>query len=116
MTQVKEFMLLFSYTPDLNRTPTQEELAEISQAWGSYIGNIAIQEKLVSTFQLGFEGAKVNSDRSVSDGIVMSENQTLSGNMVVKASSLEEATEIAKECPILHAGGSVEVRSTIPMN
>ncbi|CAM4203090.1 hypothetical protein ZONE111905_07935 [Zobellia nedashkovskayae] len=35
--------------------------------------------------------------------------------MVVKSSSLKDATEMAKGCPILKVGGSVEVRNVIPM-
>jgi hypothetical protein len=35
--------------------------------------------------------------------------------MIIKANSVEEATSIAKNCPILHMGGSVEVRDIIPM-
>jgi hypothetical protein len=34
----------------------------------------------------------------------------------LKAESLEVATELAKKCPILFMGGSVEVRSLIPMD
>jgi hypothetical protein len=85
------------------------------QQWGSFIGNIALKEKLVSTHQLGFEGKKISSDLTVSDGVVVQENQTLGGNMIVKANSMEEATEMAKACPIITMGGTVEVRSILPM-
>jgi hypothetical protein len=36
--------------------------------------------------------------------------------MVLKADSMEAATELAKNCPILMMGGNVEVREIIPMN
>jgi hypothetical protein len=35
--------------------------------------------------------------------------------MIVKANTLDEAVEMAKKCPILHMGGSVEVRAIQPM-
>jgi len=35
--------------------------------------------------------------------------------MVVRANTLAEATEMAKDCPILKMGGTVEVRSINPM-
>jgi hypothetical protein len=84
--------------------------------WGAFIGNIAMQGKLVSTYQIGFEGTQIFADRSTQEGIHIAEGQTLSGNMVLKASSMEAATELAKNCPILLMGGSVEVRSLIPMD
>jgi hypothetical protein len=57
----------------------------------------------------------VAADNSVSEGILISENQTLGGNMIVKAADLNEAAEIAKGCPILLMGGNVEIRTINPM-
>jgi hypothetical protein len=115
MAQTKEFMLLFRFEPT-NEQPTPEQLEQIRKQWGAFIGNIAMQGKLVSTYQLGFEGAQIASNRNVVEGIQVSEGQTLSGNMVLKADSIEVAAELAKNCPILLMGGTVEVRSIIPMN
>ena len=109
------FMMIFRFTPNFEYQPTKEEQAQMHEQWGSFIGNIAIQEKLISTHQLGLEGIQINTDLSISKGILISENKTLGGNMVVKANSLEEATTMAKDCPILKMGGTVEVRSIIPM-
>ncbi len=114
MTQTNEFMLLFRFEPT-NEQPTQEQLQEMHKQWGAFIGNIAMQGKLVSTYQLGFEGNQIFADQTTKEGIHIAEAQTLSGNMVLKAESLEVATELAKKCPILFMGGSVEVRSLIPM-
>ncbi|TAH24399.1 MAG: hypothetical protein EAZ07_09720 [Cytophagales bacterium] len=84
--------------------------------WGEFIGNIALQGKLVSTYQLGFDGIQISADHTSKEGIHVANGQTLSGNMVLKADSLEVATELAKKCPILIMGGTVEVRNLIPMN
>jgi hypothetical protein len=115
METKKEFMLLFRYEPSNDYVPTQSEMDEMHKSWGAFIGNIAIQEKLVSTHQLGFEGVKIFADKKSSPGIYLSNNQTVAGNMIVKANSIEEATEMAKNCPILNMGGNVEVRSIQPM-
>ena len=115
MKSSKEFMLLFRFEPNFNFQPSAEEEALMHQQWGAYIGGLAIQEKLVGTHQLGFEGMKISADQSVNDGILIAENQTMAGNMVVKANSIQEAVEIAKGCPILMMGGNVEVRDILPM-
>jgi hypothetical protein len=111
----KEFMLLFRFEPNNQHQPTEAEEAQSHQAWGAYIGGLAAQEKFVGTSQLGFEGAIVSADQSTQAGIHIADKQTLGGNMIVKASGIEEATEIAKGCPILSMGGSVEVREILPM-
>jgi hypothetical protein len=115
METKKEFMLLFRYEPTNDYVPTQSEIDEMQQSWGSFIGNIAVQEKLVSTHQLGFEGTQIFADKSINEGIYLSNNQTIAGNMIVKANSIAEAAEMAKNCPILNMGGNVEVRSIQPM-
>lgn len=109
-------MLVFRFAPNLDHQPSPEELSHMKTLWGEYIGNVLLQEKLVHTHQLGFEGKRVSSDLSVQDEIVIANNYTLGGNMVVRAHSIEEATEIAKGSPILKMGGTVEVRNILPMN
>jgi hypothetical protein len=115
MVQNNEFMLVFRYEPSNDYQPTAAEMNEMHQQWGAFIGNIAIQEKLVSTYQLGFEGKQISADKSVTDGIYISDSQTLSGNMIVKANTINAAVEMAKNCPILLMGGTVEIRSIQPM-
>lgn len=114
METLNEFMLLFRMSPS-NDEPTPEQLAEMQQQWEQFIGNIASEAKLVSTSRLGFEGSVIQPQGQVNNQIYMADNQTVTGNMVVKASNLNEAQDLAKNCPILFMGGSVEVRSLIPM-
>lgn len=115
MVQSTEFMLVFRYEPNTNYQPTQDELNAMHQQWGAFIGNIAIQEKLVSTHQLGFTGVQISSSKEITEGIYIAEKQTLGGNMIVKAASIQEAIEMGKNCPILNMGGTVEVREIMPM-
>ena len=114
MTQTQEFMLLFRFEPS-NQQPTPEQLQEMGKQWGEFIGTIAMQGKLVSTYQLGFEGIKIFANHTTENGFHISEGQMVAGNMVLKAESMEVATELAKNCPILLMGGTVEVRSINPM-
>lgn len=116
MQTLQDFMMLFRLEPNMNYQPTANDLAEQKKQWGSWIGGIASQAKLVTTNQLGFEGKQVDADLSVKEGIHMANNTIVGGNMVVKAQSIDEAMDMAKGCPILAMGGSVEVRSIIPMS
>ena len=107
--------MIFRFEPNNEYQPTQEELATQHQQWGTFIGNLAIAEKLISTNQLGFSGKQLNADLTVSEGINIAEKQTLGGNMIVRANTIDEAIEMAKGCPILNMGGTVEVRDILPM-
>jgi hypothetical protein len=114
MEKLKEFMLLFRMEPS-NQQPTEAQLNEMHQQWGDFIGNIAMQGKLVSTHQLGFEGVQIAADQSTTQGIYVANNQILAGNMVLKAINIDQAVNLAKKCPILLMGGTVEVREIQPM-
>ena len=109
MKKEQQFMMIFRFTPNPSYRPTEEDQKAMKEAWGGFIGNIAISEKLISTHQLGFEGKQIHADLSTTDGVLVAEQQTMGGNMVVAANSLDEATEMAKDCPILKMGGTVEV-------
>lgn len=115
MQNLKNFMMIFRFEPNFEYQPTAQELEQQKQQWGSFIGNLAITEKLVATHQLGFNGVQVSADLSTQEGINISEGQTLGGNMIVRANSVEEAADLAKACPILQMGGTVEIRDILPM-
>ncbi|MGF1637010.1 MAG: YciI family protein [Cyclobacteriaceae bacterium] len=114
MENLKDFMLLFRMKPS-NQQPTAEQLTAMQRQWSIFIGGLAAKAKLVSTSRLGFEGNVIDKEMKVVKGMNIGGNETLSGNMVVKAATLNEATELAKSCPVLAIGGSVEVRNIIPM-
>lgn len=115
MNTLQEFMLLFRFNPNTDYQPSEAELQEQHKHWETFIGGIASQAKLVSTHQLGFEGKQIQTNLDIEDGINVSENKTLGGNMIVKAKSLDDAIHMAKQCPILQIGGTVQVRNIIPM-
>jgi hypothetical protein len=111
----KEFMLLFRFEPNNDYQPSEAEMNAMHSQWGAFIGKIAMQEKLVSTHQLGFKGQQILADGSLKEGILISGSLTISGNLILRANSFNEAVNLAKDCPILNMGGTVEVRDTIPM-
>ena len=53
----------------------------------------------------------VKPDGSVSEG----STTTMSGFTIVRADSMEAALDIAKGCPFLDIGGSLEVSELVPM-
>lgn len=108
----QHFMMLFRMAPS-NEQPTAEQLQQMEQSWGAFFGSIG--PNMVSTQHLGFTGVTIGADQSTNDGFHVAEGQMVAGNLVVKADSMEAAIEMAKQCPILYAGGSVEVRDIMPM-
>lgn len=54
-------------------------------------------------------------EKVVTDGPYIESKELVSGYYLINASSLEEATELSKGCPVLRLGGSVEVRGVMKM-
>jgi hypothetical protein len=52
-------------------------------------------------------------DRVVTDGPFAESKDLVTGSMIIEALSLEEATELALDCPVFEYGGSVEVRPVL---
>lgn len=52
-------------------------------------------------------------EKVVTDGPYIESKELVSGFYILNADSLEEATELAKGCPVLRLGGKVEVREVM---
>jgi hypothetical protein len=53
--------------------------------------------------------------KSITDGPFAEGKEEVGGYIMISAASLDEASELAKGCPVLLGGGSVEVRMIIHM-
>jgi hypothetical protein len=51
----------------------------------------------------------------IADGPYTEIKESIGGYSIIKAGSLDEATEISKGCPVFLNGGSVEVREISAM-
>jgi len=81
------------------------------QKWGAWMKGLAEKQILDGGEPLEVAGKQVNGkNKMVIDGPFMEAKETVGGYLIVKASSLDEATEISKGCPILEHDGKVEIR------
>jgi hypothetical protein len=113
---MKDFLFVFrnDYKSVPKRSP--EEMEGIMKQWMDWMGSIAAQGKLSDKGnRLGSEGRVVGKGGLVTDGPYTEIKELIGGYIAVKAATFEEASEIAKGCPILREGGNVEVRDIVPM-
>lgn len=91
---------------------TPEQVADQMQNWQGWIGGLAAAGQFVSAERLSLEGRVISSPgAAATDGPFMEVKEMLGGFLILTAHDLDEATELAKGCPILGEGGSVEVRT-----
>jgi len=114
---MKEFLLVFrrdAYHNEVQASP--EQFQAMMKSWQDWMGSLAAQNKLVAAGnRLASEGKIIRPGNLITDGPYVELKEAVGGYTIIKADSLEEATELSKGCPILAANGSVEVRPIIPM-
>jgi hypothetical protein len=87
-----------------------EEKAQQMQRWQVWLGEGFQKGWLVD----GGDGLKkerrvVNAKQLVTDGPFVESKEIVGGFSIVQADTIDAAAEIAKGCPVLRLGGSVEV-------
>jgi hypothetical protein len=89
-----------------------EEMQQVMQKWQAWIGE-AMQKGWMTNpgDALTPEGKVVNSKKVVIDGPFAESKEIVGGYSIVKAANIAVAAELAKGCPALFYGGTVEVRA-----
>lgn len=109
---MKDFLLV--YRTDYSNMPkgsSPEQMQASTKRWMDWIGGIAAQNKLTDRGNRLVPSGKVaKAGNVIADGPYTEIKECIVGYSIVKAISIEEATELTKGCPILSIGGNVEVR------
>src|ERR1700710_2002367 len=108
---MKEYMMIFrneKFADD--QIHSGEQMQAGMKHWQSWSAGLAQQGKYAGTNRLSPEGKTIGTGKVVSDGPFVEVKEMVGGCLIVKATSLDEAVEIAQSCPNLVYGGNVEVR------
>ena len=109
-----QFMFIFrggGYAASQPFSPTEVQ-AHLAK-WNAWSERLVAEGKLASGDALTHppSGKTLRGrDKVVTDGPYAESKDLVSGILVVNAGSLDQATEIARGCPIFEHDGSVEVR------
>lgn len=105
-----DYLYLFKGGVPSDSDLTPEEMQQHMQKWFTWIA--AFREKGIykGGEPLEKEGNTIEPDRTITDGPFTESKELIGGFVMIEAGSLEEASELAKDCPVLDLGGRVEVR------
>lgn len=113
---MKEYLLLFrNASAENGYLATNQDMTEDMPKWQSWIGNIAMQGKLVHTAPIEYTASLVSKEGLGVGPHKESNTVLVSGFLICKADSLEEVQEWSMTCPILkYPNSSVEIRPLMP--
>jgi hypothetical protein len=106
-----KFLFLYRRGSDAANKMTPEEMQQVIQKWHKWIGE-GLQKgwMLERGDPLTQEGRVVNAKQVVLDGPFVESKEIVGGYSIVQADTIDDAAELAKGCPGLLTGGSVEIR------
>ena len=109
----ESFLLLFRNAgPETHAHLSREEREEMTKKWNAWYEGLAAKGKVQHGRPLGLGGRVVSGARgqNVTDGPFAESKEVVGGYFFLTVANIDEATEIAKQCPGLPLGLTVEVR------
>jgi hypothetical protein len=112
---MKDFMFIFRGTGEqMNSSP--EQMQGHMQKWMAWIDQLKAKNIYTAGEPLTPAGKTVKGKEPiVTDGPFAESKEVVGGYFLIKADTLDEAAELAKDCPDFPFGGSVEVREIMKM-
>ena len=117
MSENKKFAILIYGTGEgMAQLPEAERQAHM-QKWDDWVGKMTADGIYAGGNPLQPVAKTISGkEAKVTDGFfVPNSEHAIGGYIFVKATSLDEAVEIAKGCPTFELDGNVEVREVMPM-
>jgi hypothetical protein len=112
-TATSEYLLLFrntSWHNGLSPEEIQQNLARFT-AWFEQLRD---DRKFKGGGPLVYDGKIVTDRNAVTDGPFAESKEAIGGFLIIQADSLEQAVQIAEDCPGFRFGQTVEVRPIGP--
>jgi hypothetical protein len=110
-TTTSEYLLLFRGT-HWHKNLSPEELQNVMSQWSTWYDRLVARGKIKSAQPLADEGKIVTwkKGQTVADGPFAESKEAIGGYFLLENVDMEESLEIAKECPMLKFGVTVEIR------
>lgn len=114
---MKEYLILIHEPDGRSVKHTDEEIKSHQSKWKAWLSEMQQQNRLAAGKPLTLRGAvirPVGSELHVEPNLYKLNGQEIVGGyLVIKADTLEEASQIMKTCPVYEFDGFVEVRETL---
>ncbi|MCB9759471.1 MAG: hypothetical protein H6739_06495 [Alphaproteobacteria bacterium] len=109
-----DFMLLFRGGNPRDRELSPEQFQQHMADWGAWIQGLHARGVFRAGESLKPDGGRVLDARLVvTDGPFVEAKELVGGFVILNAKDIEEATALARGCPVLKTGGAVEIREIL---
>jgi len=116
---MSQFLYLYRMDPSTRMQAMSPERAQQNmQRWMTWMEELDKKGHLKDRGQPLEDGGKVvrGQQKTVTDGPYAEAKDLVGGFTIVEATTIDQAVELSRGCPILDGGGSVEVRPVMKMD
>ena len=111
---MSRYMLLLRGGTEEVREYSPQQMQDLLQKYLSWTEQLRVSGKLLSADQLQDSGRVLQANgQGIVEGPYIETKERVGGYFAIEARDLDEATEIARGCPMLSQGGFVEVRGIV---
>lgn len=105
---MNEYMLIYKGgDPKWLENTSPEDMAAAMEKWTIWMEELQSRDRLVTGgAPLQYSGKNITNDGVVTDISTAEFKELVTGYSIVKAATIEEATQIAKACPIFNSPGT----------
>jgi len=109
-----DFLYLYRGSERVNAELSPQQMQDYLQRFRSWIMSLTQAGKISSCGPLANDGRTMVGPKAVAtDGPYTESKDLVGGYTVLTAEDLDEATQIARGCPFLNVGGTVEIRPVL---
>ena len=105
-----KFLFVYRGGSAAMRKMTPEEMQQSMQKWGAWIAEGMQKGWMLDAGDGLTEEGRIVKAKAVTDGPFVESKEIVGGFSIVQAETVDAAAELAKGCPGLLSGSSVEVR------
>ena len=111
------FMYLFRSNPTAFRSMSPEQMQQAMKRWADWKNELDKNGHIKLAGERLDGGGRVvrGKVKAVTDGPYVEVKDFVQGYLAIDANDLDQATELAKGCPILDIDGTVEIRPFVSM-
>ena len=115
---MSEFLLLFRGGEGMAAAKqSPETFQQHMKKWKVWMEGLGKEGKFIAGQPLADEGSVISgSKKVVTDGPFAEGKELVGGYLMIKATNIQEAVAISKNCPIFEYNGTVEVREVQEMS
>jgi hypothetical protein len=110
----KNFTLLFRGGVQPSDMP-RDEMERLMENWYQWMGQLTKRRQLKLAHPLDHAGRVLSGRKGKVVKPFTESKDSIGGYLLIQAKSLGDAQKIARGCPILERGGSVEIRPVLSM-